>query len=211
MKPRAHRVCTFSRLFSDFQNSLALRNTTESSLTEGRSCFALRLIGQGTEMSVFFPHLSKAEHVRQTKKYPGNPCFPRFPAPCEAEHRRQPGRSQLAAFDGTGADSVSRLHLSKGRRHSPDVFCCPECGDGGSEMMAAAPPIKKAMPEICVPVTHSCDGRQTDPLIVQKPREERAFKFFLPAVFVLEPPPLRTWRVCQVSHGWRSHSSFPCR
>ena len=81
MKPRAHRVCTFSRLFSDFQNSLALRNTTESSLTEGRSCFALRLIGQGTEMSVFFPHLSKAEHVRQTKKYPGNPCFPRFPAP----------------------------------------------------------------------------------------------------------------------------------
>lgn len=67
MKPRAHRVCTFSRLFSDFQNSLALRNTTESSLTEGRSCFALRLIGQGTEMSVFFPHLSKAEHVRQTK------------------------------------------------------------------------------------------------------------------------------------------------
>lgn len=67
MKPRAHRVCTFSRLFSDFQNSLALRNTTESSLTEGISCFALRLIGQGTEMSVFFPHLSKAEHVRQTK------------------------------------------------------------------------------------------------------------------------------------------------
>ena len=67
MKPRAHRVCTFSRLFSDFQNSLALRNTTESSLTEGRSCFALRLIGQGTEMSVFFPHLSKAENVRQTK------------------------------------------------------------------------------------------------------------------------------------------------
>ena len=58
---------TFSRLFSDFQNSLALRNTTESSLTKGRSCFALRLIGQGTEMSVFFPHLSKAEHVRYTK------------------------------------------------------------------------------------------------------------------------------------------------
>lgn len=28
----------------------------------------------------FSPHLSKAEHVRQTKKYPGNPCFPRFPA-----------------------------------------------------------------------------------------------------------------------------------
>ena len=67
MKPRAHRVCTFSRLFSDFQNSLALRNTTESSLTEGRSCFAPRLIGQGTEMSVFFPHLSKAENVRQRK------------------------------------------------------------------------------------------------------------------------------------------------
>ena len=81
MKPRAHRVCTFSRLFSDFQNSLALRNTTESSFTKGRSCFALRLIGQGTEMSVFFPHLSKAEHVRQTKKYPGNLCFPRLPAP----------------------------------------------------------------------------------------------------------------------------------
>lgn len=67
MKPRAHRVCTFSRLFSDFQNSLALRNTTESSLTEGRSCFVLWLIGQDKEMSVFFPHLSKAEHVRQTK------------------------------------------------------------------------------------------------------------------------------------------------
>ena len=98
MKPRAHRVCTFSRLFSDFQNSLALRNTTESSLTKGRSCFALRLIGQGTEMSVFFPHLSKAENVRQTKKYPGNPCFPRFPAPCEAEHRRQPGRPYFGTF-----------------------------------------------------------------------------------------------------------------
>lgn len=126
MKPRAHRVCTFSRLFSDFQNSLALRNTTESSLTEGRSCFALRLIGQGTEMSVFFPHLSKAEHVRQTKKYPGNPCFPRFPAPCEAEHRRQPGRPYFGTFDHTGADSVSRLHLGKGRKRSPDVFCCPE-------------------------------------------------------------------------------------
>lgn len=67
MKPRAHRVYTFSRLFSDFQNSLALRNTTESSLTKGRSCFALRLIGQDKEMSVFFPHLSKTEHVRQTK------------------------------------------------------------------------------------------------------------------------------------------------
>lgn len=116
-------MCTFSRLFSDFQNSLALRNTTESSLTEGRSCFALRLIGQGTEMSVFFPHLSKAEHVRQTKKYPGNPCFPRFPAPCEAEHRRQPGRSYFGTCNHTGADSVSRLHLGKGRKHSPDVFC----------------------------------------------------------------------------------------
>ena len=67
MKPRAHRVCTFSRLFSDFQNSLALRNTTESCLTKGRSCFAPRLIGQGTEMSVFFPHLSKTENVRQRK------------------------------------------------------------------------------------------------------------------------------------------------
>ena len=128
MKPRAHRVCTFSRLFSDFQNSLALRNTTESCYTKGRSCFAPRLIGQDKEMSVFFPHLSKAEHVRQTKKYPGNPCFPRFPAPCEAEHRRQPGRPYFGTFDHTGADSVSRLHLSKGRRHSPDVFCCPELG-----------------------------------------------------------------------------------
>lgn len=67
MKPRAHRVCTFSRLFSDFQNSSALRNTTESRFTKGRSCFAPRLIGQGKEMSVFFPHLSKAEHVRQRK------------------------------------------------------------------------------------------------------------------------------------------------
>ena len=122
MKPRAHRVCTFSRLFSDFQNSLALRNTTESSLTEGRSCFALRLIGQDKEMSVFFPHLSKAEHVRQTKKYPGNPCFPRFPAPCEAEHRRQPGRSYFGTCNHTGADSVSRLHLGKGRKRSPDFF-----------------------------------------------------------------------------------------
>lgn len=109
MKPRAHRVCTFSRLFSDFQNSLALRNTTESSLTKGRSCFALRLIGQGTEISVFFPHLSKAEHVRQTKKYPGNPCFPRFPAPCEAEHRRQPGRH-------------TSLHLT-----TPAPIPCPAC------------------------------------------------------------------------------------
>lgn len=109
MKPRAHRVCTFSRLFSDFQNSLALRNTTESSLTEGRSCFALRLIGQGTEMSVFFPHLSKAEHVRQTKKYPGNPCFPRLPAPCEAEHRRQPGRPYF-------------VHLT-----TPAPIPCPAC------------------------------------------------------------------------------------
>lgn len=131
MKPRAHRVCTFSRLFSDFQNSLALRNTTGSRLTKGRSCFALRLIGQGTEMSVFFPHLSKAEHVRQTKKYPGNPCFPCFPAPCEAEHRRQPGRSYFGTCNHTGADSVSRLHLGKGRKHSPDVFCCPEFVDWG--------------------------------------------------------------------------------
>lgn len=109
MKPRTHRVCTFSRLFSDFQNSLALRNTTESSLTEGRSCFALRLIGQDKEMSVFFPHLSKAENVRQTKKYPGNPCFPRFPAPCEAEHRRQPGRR-------------TSLHLT-----TPAPIPCPAC------------------------------------------------------------------------------------
>lgn len=143
MKPRAHRVYTFSRLFSDFQNSLALRNTTESSLTEGRSCFALRLIGQSTEMSVFFPHLSKAEHVRQAKKYPGNPCFPRFPAPCEAEHRRQPGRSYFSTCNHTGADSVSRLHLGKGRKRFPDVFCCPEFADWGLGMVAAAPQIKK--------------------------------------------------------------------
>ena len=102
-------MCTFSRLFSDFQNSLALRNTTESSLTEGRSCFALWLIGQDKEMSVFFPHLSKAENVRQTKKYPGNPCFPRFPGPCEAEHRRQPGRR-------------TSLHLT-----TPAPIPCPTC------------------------------------------------------------------------------------
>lgn len=170
MKPRAHRVCTFSRLFSDFQNSLALRNTTESSLTEGRSCFALRLIGQGTEMSVFFPHLSKAEHVRQTKKYPGNPCFPRFPAPCEAEHRRQPGRSYFGTCNHTGADSVSRLHLGKGRKRSPDVFCCPEFVDWGADMLvAAAPQIKKAMPESGIQVTcHQSlipvTVRETDPL-----------------------------------------------
>lgn len=81
-------------------------------------------------MSVFFPHLSKAEHVRQTKKYPGNPSFPRFPAPCEAEHRRQPGRPYFGTFDHTGADSVSRLHLGKGRKRFPDVFCCPEFVDG---------------------------------------------------------------------------------
>ncbi len=73
-------------------------------------------------MSVFFPHLSKAEHVRQTKKYPGNPCFPRLPAPCEAEHRRQPGRPYFGTFDHTGADSVSRLHLGKGRKRSPVFF-----------------------------------------------------------------------------------------
>lgn len=89
MKPRAHRVCTFSRLFSDFQNSLALRNTTESSLTEGRSCFALWLIGQDKEMSVFFPHLSKAENVRQTKNireiHPSTlPCSLRGRAPTTA-------------------------------------------------------------------------------------------------------------------------------
>lgn len=125
MKPRAHRVCTFSRLFSDFQNSLALRNTTESSLTEGRSCFALRLIGQGTEMSVFFPHLSKAEHVRQTKNIREIHAFHASLPPCEAEHRRQPGRPYFGTFDHTGADSVSRLHLGKGRKRFPDVFCCP--------------------------------------------------------------------------------------
>ena len=171
MKPRAHRVCTFSRLFSDFQNSLALRNTTESSLTEGRSCFALRLIGQGTEMSVFFPHLSKAEHVRQTKKYPGNPCFPRFPAPCEAEHRRQPGRSYFGTCNHTGADSVSRLYLGKGRKRSPDVFCCPEFADWGLGMVAATTQIKKAMPESGIQVT--CHQplipvtiRETDSLIL---------------------------------------------
>lgn len=67
MKPGAHRVYTLSRLFSDFQNSSALRNTTESCHRKGRSCFALRLIGQDKEMSVFFPHLSKAENVRQRK------------------------------------------------------------------------------------------------------------------------------------------------
>lgn len=130
MKPRAHRVCTLSRLFSDFQNSSALRNTTESGHAKGRSCFPSRLIGQDKEMSVFFPHLSKAEKCKTNKKYPGNPCFPRFPAPCEAEHRRQPGRSYFGTLDGTGADSVSRLHLSKGRRHSPDVFCCPNLVTG---------------------------------------------------------------------------------
>lgn len=32
----------------------------------------------------------------------------------------------LVHFDHTGADSVSRLHLGKGRKRSPDVFCCPE-------------------------------------------------------------------------------------
>lgn len=52
-----------------------------------------------------------------------------LPCPCEAEHRRQPGRPHFAAFDHTGADSVSRLHLGKGRKRSPDVFCCPEFVD----------------------------------------------------------------------------------
>ena len=131
MKPRAHRVCTFSRLFSDFQNSLALRNTTESSLTKGRSCFALRLIGQGTEMSVFFPHLSKAEHVRQTKNIREIHAFHASLPPARPSTDDKPGRPYFGTFDHTGADSVSRLHLGKGRKRSPDVFCCPEFVDWG--------------------------------------------------------------------------------
>lgn len=123
-------MCTpFPGSDSDFQNSPALRNTTESSRTEGRSCFVLWLIGQDKEMSVFFPHLSKTEKVRQ--KISGKSMLSTLPCSLTAEHRRQPGRSQFAAFDGTGADSVSRLHLSKGRRHSPDVFCCPKWGNEG--------------------------------------------------------------------------------
>lgn len=121
MKPRAHRVCTFSRLFSDFQNSLALRNTTESSLTEGRSCFALWLIGQDKEMSVFFPHLSKAEYVRQTEKYPGNPCFPRFPARPSTDdsqdvrtlvHLTTPAPIPCPACIWVKAESVPRMFFS---------------------------------------------------------------------------------------------------
>lgn len=95
-------------------------------------------------MSVFFPHLPKTEHVRQAKKYPGNPCFPRFPAPCEAEHRRQSGRSYFGTFNHTGADSVSRLHLGKGKKRFPDVFCCPKFVDWEANMLvAAAPQIKR--------------------------------------------------------------------
>ena len=122
MKPRAHRVCTFSRLFSDFQNSSALRNTTESCHAKGRSCFAPGSSDRTRKCQSFSPNLSKAEKCKTNKKYPGHPCFPRFPAPCEAEHRRQPGRPHFAAFDHTGADSVSRLHFSKGRRRSRMFF-----------------------------------------------------------------------------------------
>ena len=181
MKPRAHRVCTFSRLFSDFQNSIALRNTTESSLTEGRSCFVLRLIGQDKEMSVFFPHLSKAEHVRQTEKYPGNPCFPRFPAPCEAEHRRQPGRPYFGTFDHTGADSVSRLHLGKGRKRFPDVFCCPNLvtGDWGLGIRDDGGGYAANKKSELIPVR----VRKTDALISQKNAGRKNSKILSSRVF----------------------------
>ena len=76
----------------------------------------------------------------------------------------------LCTFNHTGANSVSRLHLGKGRKRFPDVFCCPEFADWGLGMVAAAPPqIKKAMPESGIQVT--CHQslipvtiRETDPL-----------------------------------------------
>lgn len=51
------------------------------------------------------------------------PCPLRGRAPTTAR------TSHFVAFDHTGADSVSRLHLGKGRKRSPDVFCCPEFVD----------------------------------------------------------------------------------
>lgn len=75
------------------------------------------------------------------------PCPLRGRAPTTAR------TSHFAAFDHTGADSVSRLHLGKGRKRSPDVFCCPEFADWGLGMVAAAPQIKKAMPESGIQVS----------------------------------------------------------
>lgn len=44
----------------------------------------------------------------------------------------------------TGADSVSRLHLGKGKKRFPDVFCCPKFVDWEANMLvAAAPQIKR--------------------------------------------------------------------
>ena len=158
-------------------------------------------------MSVFFPHLSKAEHVRQTKKYPGNPCFPRFPAPCEAEHRRQPGRPYFGTFDHTGADSVSRLHLSKGRRHSPDVFCCPELG----MVVAAVPRIymgdARKRYSSHSPLLPS--GKQLLRFHIAKRGKKNLQSSFFPRFLLFRPPPSRTWRICQVSHCLPSRSTFP--
>lgn len=57
----------------------------------------------------FFPHLSKAEHVRQTKNIREIHAFHASLPPCEAEHRRQPGRR-------------TSLHLT-----TPAPIPCPAC------------------------------------------------------------------------------------
>lgn len=80
-------------------------------------------------MSVFFPHLSKAEHVRQTKNIREIHAFHASLPPARPSTDDSQGRSYFGTFDHTGADSVSRLHLGKGRKRSPDVFCCPEFVD----------------------------------------------------------------------------------
>lgn len=80
-------------------------------------------------MSVFFPHLSKAEHVRQTKKIREIHAFHASLPPARPSTDDSQDVRTLVHFDHTGADSVSRLHLGKGRKRSPDVFCCPKFVD----------------------------------------------------------------------------------
>ncbi len=81
-------------------------------------------------MSVFFPHLSKAEHVRQTKNIRKIHAFhASLPPARPSTDDSQDVRTLVHVTNHTGADSVSRLHLGKGRKHFPDVFCCPELVD----------------------------------------------------------------------------------